>query len=144
MWSVQMVRFGNTMTRSGVNLNTALELSALKKDYRLMSNDNDHNISFEEFQELCSEAGISSDNPEQMEADFRSGRALADVTDALITDQELNPTAMPHDARLNELDIALVQMDENVNTETNKRAAIKLAVNAIRYLAECCHDEGQN
>lgn len=104
----------------------------------------DHNISFEEFVELCTEAGISSDNMEQMEQDFRAGRALADVTDALITDQETHPAAYNEGDHIQAMDAALTLLAESGSSEGAKNMAIKLAVHSIRYLAECCHDEGQN
>lgn len=107
-----------------------------------MSNE-DHNISFSEFQELCSEAGISVDNLEVLEQDFRSGRALADVTDALITDQEGHPASYSPAEALELMDTLVTQM-ENADNEGKKKAGVMLAVQAIRYLAECCHDEGKN
>jgi hypothetical protein len=140
-WFAQMAVSGNTMILFGPNLNTAPKLSALKKDYN-MNTDND--ISFEEFVELCSEAGISTDNLEQMEQDFRAGRALADVTDALITDQETHPAPYAPGEHLESMDVTLTMLEEGGTTEGNKKAAVKLAVQALRYLAECCHDEGKN
>jgi hypothetical protein len=109
-----------------------------------MSQENDnHNITFSEFQELCSEAGISVDNLEVLEQDFRSGRALADVTDALITDQEEHPGPYSATEAMEMMD-AFLGMIQEADAEGKKRAGVKIAVQAIRYLAECCHDEGKN
>lgn len=107
-----------------------------------MSDTND--ISFEEFVELCEEAGISTDNMDQMEQDFRAGKALADVTDALISDQETHAAPYTADEHMVAMDTAMALMSEDSTTEALKTQAIKLAVHAIRYLSECCHDEGQN
>lgn len=110
-----------------------------------MSETNDDtNISFEEFVELCTEAGISSDNMEQMETDFRAGRALADVTDALIADYETKPKTGSENEHMDAMDIAFTQLCEAENSAVAKVQAVKLAVQALRYLSECCHDEGQN
>lgn len=104
----------------------------------------DTNISFEEFVDLCKEAGISTDNLEAMENDFRAGRALADVTDALITEYETHPAPYSENEHLDLMDIAFTRLAEIENTAGAKQMAIKLAVQALRYLSECCHDEGQN
>jgi hypothetical protein len=113
------------------------------KERKMSAKNEDHNITFTEFQELCSEAGISVDNLEVLEQDFRSGRALADVTDALITDQEEHPAAYTPGEAMEMMD-AFVSMIEEADAEGKKRAGVKIAVQAIRYLAECCHDEGKN
>ena len=102
-----------------------------------------HNITFTEFQELCTEAGISVDNLEVLEQDFRSGRALADVTDALITNQEEHPAAYTANEALEIMD-SFLSMVEEADLPGKRQAAITIAVQAIRYLAECCHDEGKN
>ena len=105
---------------------------------------NESTITFDEFLELCEEAGISTDNTEVLEQDYRAGRALADVTDALISDQETHPAAFTSAEALDAMDIQLTQLEEGSTTEGNRKAAMKLAVSAIRYIAECCHDEGKN
>lgn len=107
-----------------------------------MENQND--ISFEEFVELCTEAGISTDNLGQMEQDFRSGKALADVTDALIGDQETHPDKYSSGEHMEAMDAALTMLEEGSTTDGNRKAATKLAVHVIRYLAECTYDEGSN
>jgi hypothetical protein len=104
----------------------------------------DTDISFEEFKELCEEAGITSDNLGQLEADFRSGKALADVTDALIADYETKHERMSENEHIDAIDVAFCSLAESDDMPTAKVQAIKLAVQALRYLAECCHDEGQN
>lgn len=101
-------------------------------------------INFEEFVELCSEAGISTDNMEQMEQDFRAGKALADVTDALISSQETHPAPFSNSEHLEILDVTLSLLEEGSTAEGNRNAATKIAVHILRYLAECCHDEGKN
>ena len=101
-------------------------------------------ISFTEFLELCEEAGISTDNTEVLEQDYRAGRALADVTDALISDQETHPAAYGAAEALDQMDIALSMLEEGPDIISKKKMAVKVAVHAIRYLAECCHDEGKN
>lgn len=105
---------------------------------------NTEDITFEEFAGLCEEAGISTDNPEQMEQDFRAGKALADVTDELITDQELHPGTRSTGEYIEAMDLSVTMLEEGSTVEANRKLAIKLAVSAIRYLAECCYDEGQN
>ncbi len=107
-------------------------------------NDINGSITFNEFLELCEEAGISTDNTEVLEQDFRAGRALADVTDAIITDQETHPAAFTAAEALDAMDLQLTQLEEGQSVEGNRKAAIRLAVAAIRYVAECCHDEGKN
>lgn len=104
----------------------------------------DTNISFNEFLELCEEAGISTDNTEILEQDYRAGRALADVTDALIADHETHPAAYTAGEALEAMDAALTMLDEGEDIEGAKKMAVKLAVHAVRYLAECTHDEGKN
>jgi len=103
----------------------------------------DTSINFQEFLELCSEAGISTDNAEMLEQDFRAGRALADVTDALITDHETHPATYTEGEALEQMDIAISMLEEG-RGEGKKKMAMKLAVQAIRYLAEVVHDEGKN
>lgn len=107
-----------------------------------MTNEND--ISFEEFVELCEEAGISTDNMDQMEQDFRAGKALADVTDALISDQETHPAPYNPGEHLEAIDVALALLEEGSTAEANRKAATKMAVHAIRYLSEHAYDEGKN
>lgn len=107
-----------------------------------MSDEN--NITFEEFTELCTEAGISTDNLEVLEQDFRAGRALADVTDALITDQEDHPAAYTAGEALGHMDTYLSLLEEGEDIAGSKKMAVKLAVQAIRYVAEVTHDEGKN
>lgn len=104
----------------------------------------DTTVSFDEFLELCQEAGISSDNVEVLEQDFRSGRALAEVTDALITDQELHPAKYTGEEALEAMDVALTLVMEGENAEANRKQMLKIAVHALRYIAENCHDEGKN
>lgn len=108
-----------------------------------MSNDSE-TITFPEFVELCEEAGISVDNTEVLEQDYRAGRALADVTDALITDQELHPAAYVQGEALEEMDITLSMLEEGKDAEGTRKQAMRLAVLAIRYLAENIYDEGKN
>lgn len=103
-----------------------------------------NDITFEEFVELCSEAGISTDNMDQMEQDFRAGTALANVTDALITDNETHPAPYTAEEHLSAMDAAVAMMEEAEDPSGAEKAAIKVAVHALRFLAECCHDEGQN
>lgn len=100
-------------------------------------------ITFQEFQELCQEAGISTDNLETLEQDYRAGRALADVTDALITSQEEHPARYTRQESIGYMEAALELLRQNQPLEV-KKAALGLAVGALRYLAECCHDEGDN
>lgn len=101
-------------------------------------------LSFSEFVELCEEAGISTDNNEVLEQDYRAGRALADVTDALISDQETHPANYTAGEALEAMDITITMLEEGEDLEGARKMAIKLAVHAIRYLAECCYDEGKN
>lgn len=108
-----------------------------------MSNE-DASISFSEFVELCEEAGISTDNAEVLEQDYRAGRALADAVDALISDQETHPAPYSSSEALDQMDIALSMLEETKDIISMKKMATKLAVHAVRYLAECCHDEGKN
>ncbi len=105
---------------------------------------NEANISFNEFLELCEEAGISTDNAEVLEQDYRAGRALADVTDALISDHETHPAPYTPDEALDGIDVLLAKLDEMTLLADKRQMAVKIAVQAIRYLAECCHDEGKN
>ena len=107
-----------------------------------MSDEN--NITFAEFQELCSEAGILVDNMSILEQDFRAGTSLADVTDALITDYEVHPDTYTPDDALKAMDIAITLLAESKDAATSRAQAVKLAVSAIRYMAEVCHDEGKN
>lgn len=104
----------------------------------------DSDISFEEFKEMCGEAGISVDNPEMLEQDFRSGRALADVTDALVADIEAHPAQYSENEHIQAMDIAMTLLAESATTEVARKMATRLAVQALRYLSEYCHDEGQN
>jgi hypothetical protein len=104
----------------------------------------DESITFNEFMELCTEAGIATDNLEQMEADFRSGRALADVTDALITDQETHPKTYSEKEALDQMDVHLSLLEEGTEGPGKRGVAIKLAVQVLRYLSEVLHDEGRN
>lgn len=115
----------------------------MTEEKKTATND-EQSINFTEFLELCEEAGISTDNTEVLEQDFRAGRALADVTDALITDQETHPAAYSAGEGLDTMDLQLTQLEEGKDITGNKKAAIRLAVAAIRYVAECCHDEGKN
>lgn len=107
-------------------------------------NEKETSLTFDEFRELCEEAGIYTDNEEVLEQDYRSGKALADVTDALISDQEVHPASYTAGEALDNMDIAVSLLEEGQDLEANRKAAIKLAVSAIRYVAECCHDEGKN
>lgn len=101
-------------------------------------------ISFKEFQELCTEAGISTDNLETMEQDFRAGTALAWVTDHLITDHEEHPTHYGRDEALDRMDSYITILMEGGTTEGERTIAVKLAAQAVRYLSEILYDEGKN
>ena len=109
-----------------------------------MSDENENNITFAEFQELCQEAGISVDNLGILEQDFRAGTALADTTDALIQDYETRKEAYTAGDALKYMDIALSLLNESEDIAASRIQAKKLAVYAIRYMAEICHDEGKN
>lgn len=104
----------------------------------------DNKITFSEFNELCQEAGISIDNMEVLEQDFRAGTALADVTDALITDYEANPKTKSAGEAMKEMDVFLTLLEEGQDIAGSRELAVKLAVTALRYIAEVCHDEGKN
>src|ERR1043165_8394276 len=106
--------------------------------------ENDNTINFAEFQELCQAAGISVDNLQILEQDFRAGTALADVTDALIQDYENKKEAYTAGEGLKNMDIAFTLLAESEDIAASRIQAKKLAVYAIRYMAEVCHDEGKN
>lgn len=101
-------------------------------------------ISFDEFKELCEDAGISVDNTAVLEQDYRAGRALADVTDALIVDHETHPDAYSAGEAITKMETYSAMLSEGEDLKGAREVAIRLAVQAIRYLAECTHDEGQN
>lgn len=103
---------------------------------------NTPDITFQEFVELCDEAGIVTDNMAQMEQDFRSGKALADVTDALISSSEAHPGPFTFIEHLEGMDTNPLSSDKPA--DYNREHALRVAVHAIRFLAECCYDEGQN
>lgn len=104
----------------------------------------DSNITFPEFQELCQEAGITVDNVEVMEQDFRAGRALADVTDSVITDYEEHAKPYTAGEATEMIETWAAMLAEGEDLEGCKKMAVKIATQAIRYIAECCHDEGKN
>lgn len=104
----------------------------------------DTTVEFSEFLELCEEAGISTDNVEVLEQDFRAGRTLADVVDAVITDYETNPLTYSKGDALDLMDLYLTQLEEGTDVSGLRKTAVKLAVITLRYIAECCHDEGKN
>ncbi len=101
-------------------------------------------ISFKEFQELCTEAGISTDNLETMEQDFRAGTALAWVTDQLITDHEEHPAQYDRNEALDRMDAYITVLCEGGTSAGERTVAVKLAAQAIRFLAEVVYDEGKN
>lgn len=101
-------------------------------------------ITFKEFLELCEDAGISTDDADVLEQDYRAGRALADVVDALITDQELHSDPYASADALDQMDLALSLLEEGEDLEAKRATAKKLAVFAIRFLAENLYDEGKN
>jgi hypothetical protein len=101
-------------------------------------------VTFAEFQELCTEAGISCDNPETMEQDFRAGTALAWVTDHLITDQGDHPAPYERGEALGLMDAYISVLCEGGPPEGERSIAVKLAAQVIRYLAEVLYDEGKN
>lgn len=103
-----------------------------------------NDITFSEFITLCEEAGISTDNMAQMEQDFRAGKALADVTDALITSSEDHPEPFSFKVHKGEIETQMLSLNPDKDAAHNKEKALRIAVHALRFLAECCHDEGQN
>ena len=109
-----------------------------------MSAKEETNLTFEDFLELCQEAGITTDNVGVLEQDFRAGKALADVTDALITDYETHTSAYTQKEAIDAMDIAMTLMAEAEKPIASRSQAVKMAVMAVRYLAEHCHDEGKN
>lgn len=106
--------------------------------------ENENNITFTEFQELCTEAGISVDSLEILEQDFRAGTALADVTDAILTDYEIHGKPYTAGEALKEMDLQVSLLMESEDIAASKKMAVKLVVQAVRYIAEVCHDEGKN
>ncbi len=126
---------------------TISSLRAVKpeKDVSMSKNKDDKSdtITFEEFSELCTQAGISTDNTEQLEQDFRIGQALADVTDALITSTESTPAVGENEA-LVDMDSTLSMLESLEDAESRRKAAVDLAAQAVRYAAEHTHDEGRN
>ena len=90
-------------------------------------------ITFDEFVEMCEQAGISTSNVAHLESDYRLGKALAEVTDAIIDINEKPAEWQP----LGRLGNLMDHLLEAVDTGKDQRGiALDLATAAIRYAAE--------
>lgn len=99
-------------------------------------------ISFDEFSQLCEEAGIQVADKEWMEYDFRQGVAIADVTDALIEITE-DPHLRKEEVTLDSIALGLANLHgshASQDTGQVREAAIALAATVLRYVA-ANHDE---
>lgn len=94
------------------------------------------NLKYEEFVKLCDDAGIGADDPAEMESDYATGAALADiVTELEKTSAGYTPTNTVAEAiRRMETVIDVLYAGEMPYRES----AIKLGVEVIRFLAEHC------
>ena len=83
-------------------------------------------LTFEEFEKMCTEAGISSDNKAEMEKDFMLGGALADV----VTEVEMATERFPP---MNSAHEGFAVLKEEVDELWDQVAAM-----AIRFIADVC------
>ena len=112
----------------------------------------DSDITFDEFSQMCKDAGIDSGTATEMETDYRVGCALSDV----VTEIEGAVSAYPAFNSAHEgFGVLKEEVDElwdEVKVKQGKRdiakmrkEAIQVAAMAIRFAADVCYDgAGQN
>lgn len=99
------------------------------------------NLKYDEFVKLCDDAGIAADNPEEMEADYQTGAAVADIVSELEkTAAGRVPAKTPHEA--------LVQLERHFDsvydalhegrTKEMKDLTVTFGADLIRFLADFC------
>lgn len=98
------------------------------------------NLKYDEFVKLCDDAGIAADNPEEMEADYRTGAAMADIVSELEKTAATTPRRTPLEA-LNEMEKLFDILYANEGgLGAQKQTAITLGALVIRFLADFCSD----
>lgn len=115
-----------------------------------MSDEKNDALSFEEFAQLCGEAGIDQ-SPEELETDFRVGSVFAEVTDELHNAMSNFPAFNSAHEGFAVLDEEVDELWDHVKMKQGKRdiaamrkEAIQIAAMAIRFAADICHDEKGN
>lgn len=112
----------------------------------------DNDFTFEQFHKMCEEAGIASENKEEMEADYRTGVALADLVEEIeAATSKFPPMNSAHEGfavlkeEVDELwDHVKVKQGER-DIEAMRKEAIQIAAMAIRFATDVCKpDGGQN
>lgn len=112
----------------------------------------ENDITFDEFNQMCKDAGIDAGTPGEMETDYRVGCALSD----LVTEIEAAISKYPAFNSAHEgYSVLAEEVDElwdEVKVKQGSRdiakmraEAIQIAAMAIRFAADVCHDgAGQN
>lgn len=105
-------------------------------------------LTFDEFNKLCEEAGIGSENKAEMEFDFRVGGALADlVTEIEMATEKFAPMNSHHEGfavlkeEVDELWEEVRKKPEERSNERLRKEAIQIAAMAIRFIADTCHGQ---
>lgn len=109
-------------------------------------------ISFWEFDRMCKDAGISDDNPQAMEVDYRVGCALSDMVEEIEKATSTYPAFnSAHEGyailkeEVDELWAEVMVKQGSRDIEKMRREAIQVAAMAIRFIADVCYDgAGQN
>lgn len=112
----------------------------------------ENDVTFDEFTQMCKDAGIDSGSPGEMETDYRVGCALSD----LVTELEGAISAYPSFNSAHEgYGVLKEEVDElwdevkikqgSRDIEKMRKEAIQVAAMAIRFAADVCYDgKGQN
>lgn len=114
-----------------------------------MSNTVTPDLTFDEFNKLCEEAGIGSDNKAEMEFDYKMGGALADlVTEIEMATEKFPPMNSAHEGfavlkeEVDELWDEVKKKPEVRNLQNMRKEAIQIAAMALRFIADVCYDDG--
>lgn len=117
-----------------------------------MSNtDSSNELTFDEFNKLCEEAGIGSDNKAEMEFDYKVGGALADLVVEIEMATEKFPAMNSHHEgfailkeEVDELWDWVKKKPEARDLNAMRKEAIQIAAMAIRFIADTCYELGDN
>lgn len=110
-------------------------------------------LTFDEFLKMCEQVGVKVPDMEQMENDYRMGRAIADVVEELSRTLEAYPVPMrsAHEGfsllqeEIDELWDHVKVKQGGRDVAAMRKEAIQAAAMAIRFASDICHDEaGQN
>lgn len=111
-----------------------------------MSTDKTNEFTYEQFVEMCEQAGIGSDNKAEIENDYRVGAAIADVVKELEkATEKFPPMNSAHEGfailkeEVDELWEVVRQKASERDVAKMRAEAVQVAAMAIRFIGDVCN-----